>query len=314
MTWIAGPSKGRLLAGDTGVAVGMRLNQAITRPEAGVAAWFGSWCRVSLETLLLGVAVGVFGTLVGAGGGFILTPVLLVLYPTTSASTITAISLVVVFFNALSGSLAYARQRRVDYRSGAAFAVATIPGSIVGAVVVGIVPRRSFDILTAFLLAVAAVFLVLRRGEYRQSGRSSVGARRTITDRAGTTYEYTVNVRLGIFDSVGVGFVSSFLGIGGGILHVPLLVGVLGFPVHIATATSHFVVANMALAGSVTHIATGAFSGGTGIHRAVALSIGVIGGAQAGAWLSQRIRGTTIQPLLALALAGLGVRLLIGAV
>jgi uncharacterized membrane protein YfcA len=273
---------------------------------------------VSLETLLLlallGVAVGVFGTLVGAGGGFILTPVLLVLYPTTSASTITAISLVVVFFNALSGSIAYARQRRIDYRSGAAFAAATIPGSIVGALAVGIVSRRLFDILTAVLLAGAAVFLVLRRSEHRQSERRSAGVRRTITDRAGTTYEYTVNVRLGIFYSVGVGFVSSFLGIGGGILHVPLMVGALGFPVHVATATSHFVLANMALAGSVTHIVTGAFSGGTGIHRAVALSIGVIGGAQVGAWLSQRIRGTTIQRLLALALAGLSVRLLIGAV
>jgi len=273
---------------------------------------------VSFETLLLlallGVAVGVFGTLVGAGGGFVLTPVLLVLYPDTSASTITAISLVVVFFNAVSGSLAYARQRRIDYRSGAPFAAATIPGSIIGAVVVGLVPRRLFDLLTAVLLAGAAVVLVLRRRDQHQSVRRSAGVRRTITDRAGTTYEYTVNVRLGLLYSVAVGFVSSFLGIGGGILHVPLMVGALGFPVHVATATSHFVLANMALAGSITHIVTGAFSGGAGIHRAAALSIGVIGGAQLGAWLSQRIPGTTIQRLLALALAGLSARLLIGAV
>jgi len=100
----------------------------------------------------------------------------------------------------------------------------------------------------------------------------------------------------------------------GGILHVPLLVGVVGFPVHVATARSHFVLANMALAGSVTHVVTGAFPGGTGMHRAIALSIGVIGGAQVGEWLSQRLRGTTIQRLLALGLAVLSLRLLIGAV
>jgi len=166
----------------------------------------------------------------------------------------------------------------------------------------------------ALLLAAAAVFLVLGRREERGSTTRFGGVRRTITDRAGTTYKYTVNVRLGVLYSLGVGFVSSFLGIGGGIIHVPLMVSALGFPVHVATATSHFVLANMAAAGSVTHIVTGAFSGGTGIHRAVALSIGVVGGAQVGASLSQRIHGATIQRLLALALAALAVRLLIGAV
>ena len=71
--------------------------------------------------VLLGFAVGAFGTLVGAGGGFILTPVLLVLYPHESPQTITAISLMAVFFNALSGTFAYARQRRIDYASFAHF-------------------------------------------------------------------------------------------------------------------------------------------------------------------------------------------------
>lgn len=61
--------------------------------------------------VLIGFAVGAFGTVVGAGGGFILTPILLLLYPHESAQTLTAISLAVVFFNAASGSAAYARQR-----------------------------------------------------------------------------------------------------------------------------------------------------------------------------------------------------------
>ena len=71
---------------------------------------------------LLGFGVGVFGTLVGAGGGFILTPILLLVYPQSTPALLTAISLIVVFFNAGSGSLAYARQRRIDYRSGGVFA------------------------------------------------------------------------------------------------------------------------------------------------------------------------------------------------
>ena len=70
----------------------------------------------SLVLVAIGFGVGAFGTLVGAGGGFILTPILLVLYPHDTPRTITAISIAVVFFNAASGSLAYARQRRTDLR------------------------------------------------------------------------------------------------------------------------------------------------------------------------------------------------------
>jgi uncharacterized protein len=64
---------------------------------------------------------------------------------------------------------------------------------------------------------------------------------REVVDKLGVTYRYRVPLRRGMAHSTGAGFLSSFLGIGGGIVHVPLLVGVLGFPTHIATATSHFV-------------------------------------------------------------------------
>ena len=273
---------------------------------------------VSFEDLillaLLGALVGVFGTLVGAGGGFILTPVLLVLYPTASPTTITSISLVVVFFNALSGSIAYARQRRIDYRSGIAFAAATLPGSVLGVLVVAFAPRRLFDALMAALLAGLSVWLITGHQDSEETSQPRPGTPRTITDRQGQTYHYNVPIARGVLYSLGVGFVSSFLGIGGGVIHVPLLVQALGFPVHVATATSHFVLANMAAVGSVTHVLTGGFAGGTGIHRAAALSVGVVGGAQIGAWISQRIHGEIIQRLLAVALAALAVRLVIGVV
>ena len=71
--------------------------------------------------LPLGVLIGAFGTLIGAGGGFILVPILLLVYPHEKTELITAISLAVVFFNALSGSFAYARMKRVDYKSGIIF-------------------------------------------------------------------------------------------------------------------------------------------------------------------------------------------------
>jgi uncharacterized membrane protein YfcA len=80
-----------------------------------------------LWLLPLGILIGVFGTLIGAGGGFILVPILLLLYPDEQTELITSISLAVVFFNALSGTWAYSRMGRIDYKSGIMFAAATIP-------------------------------------------------------------------------------------------------------------------------------------------------------------------------------------------
>jgi uncharacterized protein len=263
--------------------------------------------ETAIMLTLLGVGVGAFGTLVGAGGGFILTPVLLLLYPHDSARTLTAISLAVVFFNAASGSLAYARQRRIDYRSGLAFGLATMPGAIGGALVAGVTPRRVFDLVMAIVLTVLAAWLVVGGGG--PAGEGPSGALRRIVDRSGQIHVYRVPLGRGGLYSLAVGFFSSFLGIGGGVIHVPVLVRALGFPTHVATATSHFVLAQMAGAGTLTHVVAGSFA--HGLRRTIALSIGVVLGAQVGAQTSLRLRAAAIEWLLALALAGLAARLFV---
>ncbi|MBV8431542.1 MAG: sulfite exporter TauE/SafE family protein [Solirubrobacterales bacterium] len=262
---------------------------------------------------LLGFGVGVFGTLVGAGGGFILTPVLLLVYPNDSPALITAISLVVVFFNAGSGTLAYVRQGRVDFRSGVVFAACTLPGAVVGVLLADKISRPTFDVIMGIVLAVLALWLFRGREEPRghEQGR---GSPRTITDREGKEYRYRANVKLGAALSVVVGFLSSFLGIGGGVVHVPLLVALLGFPTHIATATSHFVLAVMALVATITHVLAGTFHHGVGLRRAAALSVGVVFGAQLGAKLSRRLSGGAIQRLLATGLLALSLRLILSVV
>lgn len=262
---------------------------------------------------LLGFGVGVFGTLVGAGGGFILTPVLLLVYPQSSPALLTAISLIVVFFNAGSGSIAYARMRRIDYRSGAVFALCTLPGSVLGVLVADKVSRPGFDVIMGVALTGLAWWLVQGRRQ-PHADHSGHGVTRTIVDRDGKHYRYRANVRLGAMFSVVVGFVSSFLGIGGGVVHVPLLVTVLGFPTHVATATSHFVLTWMALVATLTHVAAGTFHHAVGLRRAAALSVGVVFGAQLGAQLSQRLSGTMIQRLLAIGLLALGLRLVLSVV
>ena len=263
---------------------------------------------VAAILVAIGFGVGAFGTLVGAGGGFLLTPILLVLYPHDSPQTITAISLVAVFCNATSGSVAYARLKRTDYRSGLVFAGAALPGSVAGALAVSFVSRGAFDAIMGVVLAALAVWL-WRSPTPPDPNDPKHGARRELIDRAGTRYSYVVPLRRGAIFSAFVGFASSFLGIGGGVIHVPLLVRMLGFPVHVATATSHFVLAILAGSGTLTHVFAGSFAHGDGVRRSVAISIGVVVGAQLGARASVRASGRTIERLLAAALALLAVRL-----
>jgi uncharacterized membrane protein YfcA len=268
--------------------------------------------------IALGFGVGAYGTLIGAGGGFVLMPILLLLYPGESPAILTAISLAVVFFNALSGSESYAHMKRIDYKSGLMFATATIPGAIIGALNTGFVDRKLFDTIFGIVVISIALFLFLKpSSEFKFKARKckDVPCRyritRHIVEADGESYTYAFNPIIGIGLSFFVGYLSSFLGIGGGIIHVPALVFLLHFPVHIATATSHFILVIMALTGTIVHILNGTFS--HGVHRTIALSIGVVLGAQIGALLSNYLRGKWIIRSLAVALVLLGVRILLNA-
>ncbi|HZQ80847.1 MAG TPA: sulfite exporter TauE/SafE family protein [Gaiellaceae bacterium] len=259
--------------------------------------------------VLLGLAVGAVGTLVGAGGGFLLTPVLLIVYPHDSAQTLTSISLFAVWANSTSGSIAYARQKRIDVRSGLVFGAATLPGAIGGAVAVAYVPRHAFDAVMAAALAAVAVWISV----HREGRRPRPGTPRVLVDAAGTEWHYRVPVVRGAVYSLAVGFASSFLGIGGGVFHVPILVAGLGFPTHIATATSHFVLAQMSAAGVITHLVQGSYRVGHGLRRSLALGVGVAVGAQFGARASTRVSGVLIERLLAAGLVLVALRLALSA-
>jgi uncharacterized membrane protein YfcA len=262
--------------------------------------------------IVLGIGVGAYGTLIGAGGGFVLVPVLLLVYPHESPVTITTVSLAVVCANAVSGSLAYARMKRVDYQTGRLFALATIPGAVIGVFATGLFSRGPFDKLLGTLLILLALWLVLRpQLNCRPPGQPVKHlAERTLVDANGATYTYAYNRWLGLGLSGAVGFLSSLLGIGGGIIHVPAMVQLLNIPPHVATATSHFILALTSGTGSVVHAARGDFH--MVIGRTIALATGVVPGAQIGAVLSNRLKGPLIIRLLALALGLVGLRLLIG--
>ncbi|MEW5734022.1 MAG: sulfite exporter TauE/SafE family protein [Thermodesulfobacteriota bacterium] len=262
--------------------------------------------------IALGLGAGAFGTVIGAGGGFVLMPVLLLLFPQEPPERLTSISLAVVLVNALSGTEAYARMRRIDFRSGLIFAAATIPGAVLGAVWTGQVNRRFFDLVFGVLLVGLSAFLALKRDGPVQAhlqGRHHLGqVDRHFTEADGEKFDYSYNLGVALPASLVLGFMSSFLGIGGGGLYVSMLVYLLHFPVHAATATSLFVLSIMAAAGTLVHILGGAFHHGA--HLMIPLAVGVLVGAQAGAYLARRLAGSFIIKVLAAALGLMGIKIL----
>ena len=220
----------------------------------------------TLTFIALGFAVGTFGTLVGIGGGIILIPLFLLLLGYTPQHAI-GTSLTVVFFNALSGTFAYIRQRKVYYNAGIWFSAATIPGALIGSYLAGYFTSTTFNVIFGVLLATLALITL-----YRSLGRAN-------EDKPFTMDEFTYNRPLGVFLSCIVGFLSSILGIGGGVIHVPILIYLLGFPTHIATATSHFVLAVSSFFGVASHY----FLGNILIGPALATGFGAVLGAQIGA-------------------------------
>jgi uncharacterized membrane protein YfcA len=158
---------------------------------------------------------------------------------------------------------------------------------------------------------VIAIFLFIKpaEGAYASRNKGKINTHRNLTDKFGNHYTYSFNIRTGIILSFFVGFLSSFLGIGGGIIHVPALISLLDFPAHVATATSHFVLAIMALSGTIVHLINGTLQ--QGIKTALYLGIGVITGAQLGAYFSNKIKPKGIVKAFAVALLIVGVRLLL---
>jgi uncharacterized membrane protein YfcA len=265
--------------------------------------------------IAIGFFIGALGTLIGAGGGFLLVPILIIMRSDFNPDTITAISMVIVACNAISGSVAYMSAKRVDYKAGIIFAICTIPGSVLGVLTSEVIPRGVFDIIFGILMLGLAAFLFFNGTEKEPVLKPTITRKgwiqQHLTDKWGEAYDYAYNLRLGMVISVFVGYFSPLLGIGGGIIHVPAMSEWLLFPVHIATATSHFILAIMSTVSVIVHYLRGNYDDPLVMKMVIGLAVGVIPGAQLGAYMSRKINGKYIIKALAVSIAIVGIKILV---
>ena len=286
---------------------------------------------------LFGLVVGGYGTLVGIGGGPLIVPMVAIFYR-YDPPTVIAVSVLVIFCNTLSGTLAYVKERRIDLVSGTKFGLAAIPGALISILAIYHIRLNAFSFLFGFFLLLLALYIFfhpvakefawadspLLGGKSRPKARSGsrlslddeiyedvqpAGPRlagRVIEDASGNKYVYQVNESLGIWVTALIGACSTFLGIGGGLIQVPVLVYLLNFPVHVATATSHYITAINAGFTLIPLLVNGSIP----YKVALCMSAGAIIGAQFGAKLSGRVSGKGLLKLLIPVFLLMGIKLM----
>lgn len=259
---------------------------------------------------ILGAAVAALGAMVGLGGGFILVPILIFLFPEASVATLTTISLTVVFLNAASATIGNVRARRIDVRTAVLLVAGAVPAAIAGSATAQVVSRESFESMFGVLLILGAVYVLWRSAKVRAEDES-IGhePNREIRERRGSIYRFYVNTLLAVVVSPVAGFVSSFFGIGGGVIHVPALTFILKVPLKVASATALLVLVFTSATGILTLFFSGAIH--EGWRRAALLGFGALFGSQLGVYLSGRVNPKTILLVLSIALVIVGVRQLV---
>ncbi|MFE2078289.1 sulfite exporter TauE/SafE family protein [Streptomyces misionensis] len=238
--------------------------------------------------LVAGAVIGLALGGLGGGGSVLAVPALVYLLGFTPAEATTA-SLVIVTLTSVTALSGHARDGNVVWRTGLLFAAAGVLPAMLAGVAAGHLPQAVLTIAFSVIAALAAVRM-LRPARTGPTGPVSAG-------RAGAA-------------GAGLGAVTGFLGVGGGFLAVPALVGVVKLPMRRAVGTSLLVITINSLA------ALGARAG-TGTHLDWAVIAPFTAAAVLGAWdgkrLSHKLKGGTLQRVFAYVLLAVAVFMLVDA-
>ena len=244
----------------------------------------------NLWLIPLGFVAGVIGSIVGLGGGIVIVPVLTLLgIPHTTASSS---SLFAAFSNSVGSTVSYYRQKRIDFKNGIRLGLFSIPGTIFGAILSAQATSDTFKILFGLVLVGSCYYLFVKRNF---DSKSKIISSKILL----------VSSAISFF----AGILSSFFGIGGGIVFVPLMIIGLGIAVKNATATSQLVLLFSSASGMAVH----ALLGHANYEYALLMSIGSIMGGLVGARLSVEIKETRLRLLIIIVILIAAIKLFLDA-
>ena len=220
-----------------------------------------------------GAAAGLFGSLLGLGGGVLIVPLLTLVFGLDLREAV-GVSLVSVIMTSSVAAGVYLERHVADLRLGMRLELFTALGALIGGSIAFLIDERFLALLFAVLLAYVAISMLRSRA----SGPAAASAEMS------TSYEVR-NLPLGVVGATGAGVLSALLGVGGGIVKVPLMHLGMGVPLRVSTATSNLMVGITAAASAVIYV----IHGEVDPYIAGPTAIGVFLGASAGSRIAHRV-------------------------
>ncbi|MEM0284583.1 MAG: sulfite exporter TauE/SafE family protein [Sulfolobales archaeon] len=241
---------------------------------------------------LIGLLAGILGSMFGLGGGFLMVPLLNI--AGVSMKIAVGTSAAAILFNAISATIAYARYGYIAYRAGLLISITASVSAYVGALL-----TRYIDVDTLRIIFGAILILVAIRVASTREKSGSSQLHKAIQWDIKT---YATLLGGGIL----AGLASGLLGVGGGVVNVPLLTH-LGAAMHVAVATSSMAITLTSVSSAVTHYTLGNIDM---VLLALLVPMLIIG-AQVGARIARRTRSQTLRRGFAVVLVFIAVRMIL---
>jgi uncharacterized membrane protein YfcA len=246
-----------------------------------------------------GLTAGLVGSMLGVGGGIIIVPVLTLALKLPIQIAIGS-SLVAIVANSCTAAGAYLKTRLVNIKLGLLLVTTTIPGAIVGALLMSWVDSPILGVLFAILLLYVSYSMIFRQPIFTE-GITTRNAKPRDDDTSSCIFNHSDNlyydlnqnqmvsygisrIPLGMTSGFFAGILSSMLGIGGGIVKVPVMHSIMGVPIKVAIGTSNFMIALTTAAGALIYYHNGYVHAST----VAPLILGVVVGALLGSSLAQK--------------------------
>ena len=252
-----------------------------------------------------GLAIRTYAGAVGAGGGFLLAPLLLLRHPGAQPEEITTATLAMVVIANGASTLYAGRRRRMDRPLAGLLAAAAIPAALLGAAATTLLPRDAFSLAVALLLLATGLYLVLRPVA-RIAAPFPGGWRREVRDRSGARFTYRVPVWRSLAATAAAAGGSTLVGLGGGLLYLPLAARVMHVPHAVSVTLAQALITVTAAAGVALHLLAG--NAGPPLEDTPAVAVGLVASLPLARRVQDRLGEGALTRALAAGLFAVGLR------
>lgn len=261
----------------------------------------------ALVLFVTGAATGLLGAMLGLGGGVFLVPLLTLALGVPIRVAIAA-SLISVMATAVASATVNLDRGLVNIRLGLMLEVATAAGALLGGLVTAYLTHRQLYLIFAGTMAAMGLVMALRSGRRNiiADPDADVGRLGGRIQEGEAVFGYRVRrLPVGVAASLVAGAISGLLGLGGGIVKVPILNTFCGIPIRVAAGTSTFMIGVTTAASAFLYYARGEIA----LPITAAVALGALPGSLLGARLSDRVATRSLKVLMAVVLLGVGLRM-----